>query len=44
MGIKSDNQISQALTIGELPQHQRKSLIPASEMLYIIVAIMLATM
>ena len=41
VSIKSDNQVSQTLTIGELAKHQRKQLIPASEMLHILVSIML---
>jgi isocitrate lyase len=42
VGIKSDNQVSQAFTIGELAEHQRKQLVPASEMLHVLVTIMIA--
>ena len=41
MGFKGDYQISQALTVAELPEHQSKELIPAGEMLDIMVSIVL---
>jgi hypothetical protein len=41
VGIKSDNQISQTFTIGELSEHQSKQLIPTSEMLYVTITLVL---
>ncbi len=37
MSLKNHNQITQALTIGELSEHHGQELIPASEMLDILV-------
>ena len=39
VGIKCDHQIPQTFTIGKLSEHQRKQLVPASEMLHIFVAL-----
>ncbi len=41
MGFKSHYQVSQALTVTELSKHQSKELIPAGEMLDIMVSIVL---
>ena len=41
MCFKSNNQISQTLSITQLTKHHCKQLIPASEMLYIAVSIIL---
>ena len=42
MGFKSHNQVSQALTVTELAKHQCKELVPAGEMLDILVATIFA--
>jgi hypothetical protein len=41
VSIKSDNQISQTFTVGELSEHQGKHLIPTSEMLYVTIPLVL---
>jgi hypothetical protein len=42
MSFKSDSQISQPFTVGELTKHQNKQLVPRREMLYILVSTILA--
>ena len=37
MCLYGDNQVSHALTIAQLPEHQRKELVPTCEMLHITV-------
>ena len=39
MGLKSHNQVSKTLTVTELTEHQRKKLVPAGEVLDILVTI-----
>jgi hypothetical protein len=41
MSLQGHNQVTQALTITELSEHQSKELIPASEMLDIVIPIVL---
>jgi hypothetical protein len=41
MGFKSHYQVSQALTVTELPEHQCEKLVPAGEMFDITVPIVL---
>lgn len=42
MSLECNNQITQALTIGKLPEHHCKELIPKSQVLDIFVAIVFA--
>ncbi len=42
MRLESNYQVSQALTVTQLPKHHREHLIPASEMFHISVTIILA--
>ena len=42
MRFESNDQVSQALPVTQLPKHHREHLIPASEMFHISVAIILA--
>ncbi|OFX55634.1 MAG: hypothetical protein A2W86_07230 [Bacteroidetes bacterium GWD2_45_23] len=42
MSIKSNDQISQTISVTQLTKHHCKELIPTSEMLHIFVAIILA--
>ena len=41
MSFEGDNQITQAFSVGELPEYHRKELVPAGQVLDILVAIVL---
>jgi len=41
VGIKCDHQIPETFTVGKLSEHQCKQLVPAGEVLHILVAIIL---
>ena len=44
MRLYGDNQVSHALAITQLSEHQRKQLVPTGEVLHIAIAIILANM